>query len=36
MINLRNIQILGHILQQKQLKGLQKLEKKQQNELRAA
>jgi transposase, IS5 family len=32
----RNIQILGHILQQKQLKGLQKLEKKQQNELRAA
>ena len=32
----RNIQILGHILQQKQLKHLQKLEKKQQNELRAA
>jgi len=32
----RNIQILGHILQQKQLKGLQKLEKKQQNKLRAA
>ena len=32
----RNIQILGHILQHKQLKDLQKLEKKQQNKLRAA
>ncbi|MBA7670389.1 ISNCY family transposase ISDpr11 [subsurface metagenome] len=32
----RNIQILGHILQQRQLKRLQKLEKKQQNKLRAA
>ncbi len=32
----RNVQILGHILQQKQLKGLQKLEKKQHNKLRAA
>jgi len=32
----RNIQILGHILQQKQLKRLQKLEKQQQNKLCAA
>jgi len=32
----RNIQIIGHILQQKQLKRLQKLENKQQIKLRAA
>jgi len=31
----RNLQIIGHIIQQKELKRLQKLEKKQQNKLRA-
>jgi IS5 family transposase len=32
----RNIQILGHILQQRQLKRQQRLERRRRNELRAA
>jgi DNA-binding FrmR family transcriptional regulator len=32
----RNIQIIGHIIQQRELKRLQKLEKKERNKLRAA